>query len=50
MSDVYLNNKYVGTVENGKNFTDLIIDERRKNNLTSNLNVHYNEQGDEVRI
>jgi len=50
MSDVYLNNKFVGTVENGKNFADLIIDERRKNNLSSNTNVFYNSKGDEVKV
>lgn len=50
MSDVYLNNKFIGTVENGKNFTDLIIDERRKNNFSSNVNVNFNSRTDEVRI
>lgn len=50
MSDVYLNNKFVGTVENGSNFAELIIDERRKNSLSNNVNVSYNSQTDEIKI
>lgn len=50
MSDVYLNNKFVGTVENGQNFANLVIDERRKNSLSSNVNVHYDPQIDIVKI
>ncbi|MCK4590063.1 MAG: DNA-directed RNA polymerase subunit B [Nanoarchaeota archaeon] len=50
MSDVYLNNKFVGTVENGQNFAHLVIDERRKNSLPANVNVHYNPLIDIVKI
>lgn len=50
MSDVYLNNKFIGTVENGSNFAQLVIDERRKNSLPSNVNIYYDTQSDEVKI
>lgn len=50
MSEVYLNGKYVGVVDNGKEFYQQVIDERRKGKLTSNLNVHYTELLDEIQI
>ncbi len=50
MSDVYLNNKYVGVVENGKGFAEHIISERRKGHFSNNLNVGYDSTVDEVHI
>lgn len=50
MTDVYLNGKFIGTVENPVDFTENTVIERRKNALTSNLNVFYNKAEDIVEI
>jgi len=50
MADVYLNNKFLGTVENPKAFSKQIIDERRKGDLSSNLNVYYDEESHDIYI
>ncbi len=50
MTEVYLNNKFVGDVENPLEFVDQIRHERRRNMLTSNLNVFYNDESKEVWI
>lgn len=50
MSDVYLNNKFVGTVSNGKDYAKKLIAERRLGNANSNMNVKYNPQEDEVLV
>lgn len=50
MSEVYLNNKYVGTVDNAEDFVNNIREERRKNNITDNLNVYLNQKADTVEI
>lgn len=50
MTDVYLNGKFVGTVENPVDFVESTISERRKNALTSNVNIFYNKAEDIVEI
>ncbi len=50
MTEVYLNHKFVGTVENPQQFTQSIIDERRKGTIPTNLNVLYDEVSDNVII
>lgn len=50
MAEVYLNGKYVGVVDNGKEFYQQVIDERRKGKLTSNLNVYYDSILNEVHV
>ncbi|MBT4541158.1 DNA-directed RNA polymerase subunit B [Candidatus Woesearchaeota archaeon] len=50
MTEVYLNGKYVGDVENPQEFVDHIVTERRKNVLTDNLNVLYNEKNNIIEI
>ncbi|HLC74671.1 MAG TPA: DNA-directed RNA polymerase subunit B, partial [Candidatus Nanoarchaeia archaeon] len=50
MSDVYLNNKFVGTVDNGKGFTEHLVSERRKSQLSHNVNVSHHEVNNEVHI
>ncbi len=49
-TEVYLNSKYVGDVENPEQFTQSIIDTRRKGELSANVNVSYDKQKDEVHI
>ena len=43
MTDVNLNGKLVGTVANGNDFIESIVDSRRRGNLTNNINVRYDE-------
>ena len=50
MSEVYLNNKYVGTVENAAEFVDQIRQERRRNAISDNINVFFDADADEVRL
>ncbi|MBL7054780.1 DNA-directed RNA polymerase subunit B [Candidatus Woesearchaeota archaeon] len=50
MGEVYLNSKFLGTVENCEEFTSRIREDRRKGSITSNLNVFYYEKADEVHI
>ena len=50
MGEVYLNGKFLGPTDNCRELVDRIREERRKGSITSNLNVAYNEEGDEVHI
>lgn len=50
MAEIYLNSRYVGSVEDANSFVDNIITERRKSNVSSNVNVYYNPNNDEVHI
>jgi len=50
MADVYLNSKFIGTVEDGQNFSAEIKDQRRKGALSTNVNVYYDNQSNEVYI
>ncbi len=50
MSEVYLNNKYIGDVENPKEFVSNIIEERRKGNIPLNVNVYYEENTNDIFI
>ena len=43
MSEIYLNGKYVGNVDNPEEFRNKIVEERRNNKLSSNLNVMYDQ-------
>ena len=50
MGEVYLNSKFMGKVENCEEFTNRVKEERRRGNVTHNLNIFYNEKADEVHI
>ena len=50
MTEVYVDGRFVGTVENGQAFTNSVRAERRNNALTSNLNVQYDDKRNEVQI
>lgn len=50
MADVYLNGKFVGTVDNGEEYVHNIREDRRKNSISQDLNIQYNEEMDEVQI
>jgi len=49
-AEVYLNGKFVGNVENPRDFVDQVIGERRKGKLTSNLNVFHNDVTNEIYL
>jgi DNA-directed RNA polymerase subunit B' len=50
MSEVYLNSKFVGTVEGPQNFVQQVKEERRKNKITNNLNINYDDESDCISI
>ena len=50
MTEVYLNAKFTGTVDNAEDFVNKIREERRKGSITDNLNVHYNQKSDAVEV
>ncbi len=50
MTEVYLNSKFVGTVDSAQDYIDQFKGERRKGSITSNANIYHDEKADEIRI
>ncbi len=50
MAEVYLNGKFVGYVDNLKQFTEHLKEERRKGTFPANMNYSYNEESNEIHI
>ena len=50
MTDIFLNDTYVGTTKNAHEFCDNLRFARRKGELDRNINVTYNEVNDEISI
>ncbi len=50
MSEVYLDGRFIGEVEDNNNFMSQIKTERRKGIITNNLNIRYNNSTDEIYI
>jgi len=50
MTEVILNGKFVGYVDNYSEFLNQVRSERRRGMLTHNVNVRYNSQLDQVEI
>ncbi|MBU1204505.1 MAG: DNA-directed RNA polymerase subunit B [Nanoarchaeota archaeon] len=50
MSEVYLNGKFVGAVENPAEFTENVRIERRKGIISENLNIYYDKAIGNVQI
>ncbi len=50
MTDVYLDDKFVGTVEHKDAFIKMVKDERQKAKLPYGINVYYNERLNEVLL
>ncbi len=50
MSEVYLNGKFVGEVDNGQEYARKVRQDRRSGALSHNVNVMYDEVLDEVRV
>ena len=50
MTDVYLNEKFVGEINEPKEFITKVINARRENLLPNITNVHHNEELNEIHI
>ena len=50
MTDVFLNGKFIGVVDNPKEFVDKVKDERRHSALPKEVNVFYNEKINEIYL
>jgi DNA-directed RNA polymerase subunit B' len=50
MGDVYIDEKFVGTVESSKDFVKQFIDERRKGKVAQHASIRYDKDYDEIFI
>ncbi len=50
MTEVYLNSKFIGTVDDGVSFVESVKDLRRQGNLSENVNILYDQKAGEVRL
>ncbi len=50
MTEVFVNGKFIGNVDNGKTFFKSVVDERRKGVVDPNLNIRYDEENNEVYV
>ncbi|MBU0536802.1 MAG: DNA-directed RNA polymerase subunit B, partial [Nanoarchaeota archaeon] len=50
MTEVYLNSKFIGTVEQPQDFVHKVLDSRRKGEMIFNLNLNYDPLLDEVHL
>src|SRR3989338_8799847 len=48
MTEVYLNNKFIGTVTNPQEFVQKVVEERRKNKISKEINIFYNERSGDI--
>lgn len=48
MAEIYLNSRFIGTVEDAKVFVDDVKDLRRKGALSENVNIYYEKTANEV--
>ncbi|MBD3318358.1 DNA-directed RNA polymerase subunit B [Candidatus Woesearchaeota archaeon] len=49
-TEVFLNGKYVGTVDNHRDFLDSLKTERRRGAISNNVNVQYEEHLDRIHV
>ena len=49
-TEVYLNHKFIGDVEEPEKFVDDILEKRRKNDLSRELNVFYDRKSNIVHL
>jgi DNA-directed RNA polymerase subunit B' len=50
MAEVYVDGKFVGSVDNGSDFAKQIVSERRKGKISSEINVFFDDRLDEVYV
>jgi len=48
MTDVFINNKFVGTIKNGLEFREKIVSDRREGKFNKYLNVYFDEVNDQL--
>jgi len=49
-TEIYLNNKYVGNTDDGRLFAEDLRDQRRKGEISEQVNIFYDEKVNEVQI
>ena len=49
-NDIYLNGKFLGKVDNAKEYVDKVVSERRKNKFSNSLNVYFDVDANDVFI
>ena len=50
MTDVFIDQRYMGSVENPETFVKKVREERQKNKLSGTMNVAYRQELDEVHV
>ncbi|MFC1740969.1 DNA-directed RNA polymerase subunit B [Nanoarchaeota archaeon] len=50
MTEVFVNNKFRGEVDDPQRFVSSVVEERRKNNVPQSVNVFYDESSDTVYV
>ncbi|MBW2991304.1 DNA-directed RNA polymerase subunit B [Candidatus Woesearchaeota archaeon] len=50
MSELFLNNKYLGKVGDGKEFVNKLVNQRRNNKISLGINFLYDDKADQVFI
>lgn len=50
MVDVYLNGKFVGTVDNAQDFAEQLLQDRRRGKISANLNVFLDKEHNQVFV
>src|SRR3989344_7519798 len=50
MTEIYLNEKYIGDADSGKDFVNKVREERRKGKLPESLNIYHNKNINEISI
>ena len=50
VNDIYLNGKFLGKVENAKEYVDKVVSERRKNKFSNAINVYFDVDANDVFV
>ncbi len=50
MTEVYINSKFAGNVDNADSFVKSVKDERRKGNISNNLNIFFDDKADQIHL
>ena len=50
MAEVYVNEKFIGTVDEAKPFIEDFKDLRRKGTFSENVNIYYNQENNEIKV
>src|SRR3989338_1750229 len=50
MTEVYVNSKFAGEIEDARTFVEKIKEDRRKNKIDHNINVYFDDKADSIFI